>query len=109
MVYILEYAISYVNIYSYVHADYLTKRKKLNKPPSGESTAAIVSRYAQFDMYRCVRRPVKVMIYCADKPTKDTLKIKGLNVMGSHVKFDEPGQGFKRVEIQNDPGYLPQS
>ena len=57
MVYILEYAISYVNIYPYIHADYLTKRKKLDKPPSGESTAAIVSRYAQFDMYRWFAQP----------------------------------------------------
>ena len=55
------------------------------------------------------RRPLRVMVYCADRATKDTLKVRGLNVFGSHVKFDEAGQGFRRVEIQNCPGYVPQS
>ena len=87
------------------------------KLPADELVTAIhynIVDEMQIDTYKIVgvhlmpvRRPVRVMIYCTDRETKDSLKIRGLNIFGSHIKFDEPGQGFKRIEVQNAPGYLP--
>ena len=51
--------------------------------------------------------PQRVKIFCHDSETKDTLKQRGLDLFGGHVKVFEPGQGVKKVEIKNVPGHMP--
>ena len=47
------------------------------------------------------RRPNKVMLFCKNSKTKNTLKQIGLDLFGSAITLDEPGSGMLKVEIQN--------
>ena len=51
--------------------------------------------------------PQRVKIYCKDSESKDTLKQRGLDLYGGHIKLFEPGHGVKKVEIKNVPGHMP--
>ena len=47
------------------------------------------------------RFPKKVYLFFSSQRAKDVVHQRGMSLLGTHINFDEPGQGLMRIEVQN--------